>query len=185
MPSATSTMTTVRASSFSATRWAVVAPTFPAPTTVILLTMSAISEGELPTIQKYRARTSMLSPDLGQRAQPADASREERVCLRLLRERTADERLERNAGAQRRAQIHLVVAEQAGAQAAVRRESHPIAAAAVGMRHRGDHADATEPIRKAMVRRGTVAARRTRNRLQRPERSRHAREHFVARHHMV
>jgi hypothetical protein len=32
----------VRASSFSATRWAVVAPTFPAPTTVILLTMSAI-----------------------------------------------------------------------------------------------------------------------------------------------
>src|SRR3954470_9784022 len=39
VPSTTSTMTTVRASSFSATRCAVVAPTFPAPTTVILLTM--------------------------------------------------------------------------------------------------------------------------------------------------
>gem|GEM_PF-4671446 len=32
-------MTTVRASSFSAMRWAAVAPTFPAPTTVILLTI--------------------------------------------------------------------------------------------------------------------------------------------------
>ena len=38
-PSATSTMTTVRASSFSAMRWAAVAPTLPAPTTVILLTI--------------------------------------------------------------------------------------------------------------------------------------------------
>src|SRR6478609_1882190 len=38
-PSTTSTITTVRASSFSATRCAVVAPTLPAPTTVILLTM--------------------------------------------------------------------------------------------------------------------------------------------------
>src|SRR5258705_13713460 len=35
----TSTRTTVRASSFSARRCAVVAPTFPAPTTVILLSM--------------------------------------------------------------------------------------------------------------------------------------------------
>ena len=39
MPSATSTITTVRASSFSAMRCAVVAPTLPAPTTVILLTI--------------------------------------------------------------------------------------------------------------------------------------------------
>src|SRR5207245_11134293 len=39
MPSLRSTTTTVRASSFSASRWAVVAPTFPAPTTVILLSI--------------------------------------------------------------------------------------------------------------------------------------------------
>jgi hypothetical protein len=39
MPSAMSTRTTVRASDFSARRCAAVAPTFPAPTTVILLTI--------------------------------------------------------------------------------------------------------------------------------------------------
>src|SRR5437660_3334474 len=39
IPSTTSTLTTVRASSFSAIRCAVVAPTLPAPTTVILLTI--------------------------------------------------------------------------------------------------------------------------------------------------
>src|SRR5712664_1824732 len=39
-PSMTSTRTTVRASSFSVSRWAVVAPTFPAPTTVILLSIA-------------------------------------------------------------------------------------------------------------------------------------------------
>src|SRR5215208_3735285 len=41
MPSAMSTRTTTLASSFSAMRCAVVAPTFPAPTTVILLTIEA------------------------------------------------------------------------------------------------------------------------------------------------
>src|SRR5689334_21722023 len=39
----TSTRTTVRASSFSARRCAAVAPTFPAPTTVILFTMGVRS----------------------------------------------------------------------------------------------------------------------------------------------
>src|SRR5690242_9229801 len=41
IPSAMSTRTTTFASSFSAMRCAVVAPTFPAPTTVILLTIDA------------------------------------------------------------------------------------------------------------------------------------------------
>src|SRR5882672_100545 len=40
-PSMTSTRTTVRASSFSASRCAVVAPTLPAPTTVIRLSMGS------------------------------------------------------------------------------------------------------------------------------------------------
>src|SRR3954468_20594411 len=44
-PSTTSTITTVLASSFSATRCAVVAPTLPAPTTVILLTIIRIALG--------------------------------------------------------------------------------------------------------------------------------------------
>src|SRR6059036_459675 len=39
-PSITSTRTTVRASCCSASRWAAVAPTLPAPTTVILLSMT-------------------------------------------------------------------------------------------------------------------------------------------------
>src|SRR5207253_5673600 len=42
IPSITSTITTVRASSFSAMRCAVVAPTLPAPTTVILLTIISL-----------------------------------------------------------------------------------------------------------------------------------------------
>src|SRR5947207_14585347 len=41
-PSITSTRTTRRASSFSARRWAAVAPTFPAPTTVILFSMTIV-----------------------------------------------------------------------------------------------------------------------------------------------
>src|SRR6266550_6888651 len=47
-PSITSTRTTVRASSFSASRWAAVAPTFPAPTTVILLSMESKATNSLP-----------------------------------------------------------------------------------------------------------------------------------------
>src|SRR5690242_8866236 len=47
-PSITSTRTTVRASDFSARRWAAVAPTLPAPTTVILFTMAAKATGSFP-----------------------------------------------------------------------------------------------------------------------------------------
>src|ERR1019366_279343 len=43
MTSTTSTITTVRASSFSAMRCAAVAPTFPAPTTVILFSIGVRS----------------------------------------------------------------------------------------------------------------------------------------------
>src|ERR1051326_7911045 len=44
-PSTTSTITTVRARSFSARRWAALAPTLPAPTTVIRLSMERLSVG--------------------------------------------------------------------------------------------------------------------------------------------
>src|SRR5215203_132289 len=42
-PSTTSTMTTMRARFFSASRWAAVAPTFPAPTTATLASIQALS----------------------------------------------------------------------------------------------------------------------------------------------
>src|SRR5215210_8895913 len=109
----------------------------------------------------------MLSPDLRERTQAADTTRKQRVRLRLLRERTTNERIERQAGAERRTQIHLVVAEETGTQAAVRRQTYPVAAAAVGVRHRRDHADATEPTREPMIRRRAVAACGARNGLQR------------------
>src|SRR5512142_1250640 len=115
MPSTTSTTTTVPANSFSATRCAVVAPTFPAPTTVILLTMSSSLWGE------YEAKPSgdgsvvpPLSPaDLRQRAQSAHAHLQQLVLFRLVSQCLAEQRLEPLPGAQRRTQIHFVVSEQA------------------------------------------------------------------------
>src|SRR5215208_2594236 len=95
-----------------------------------------MSEGELLSIEKYRARVSKLSPDLRECAQTADAAREQRVRLRLLGERAVHERRERLARAQRRAQIDLVVAEQARAQPTVGGEPHTVAAAAIRVRHR-------------------------------------------------
>src|SRR2546421_339045 len=47
-PSITSTSTTLRASSFSARRWAAVAPTLPAPTTVILFIMGSKATDSFP-----------------------------------------------------------------------------------------------------------------------------------------
>src|SRR5579872_1318091 len=61
-PSTTSTITTCRASSFSANRWAVVAPTFPAPTTVIFSTMSLyefIDECEYETAAEYYSAATL------------------------------------------------------------------------------------------------------------------------------
>src|ERR671918_162015 len=46
-PSTTSTMTTVRAKFFSASRWAAVAPTFPAPTTATLASIQMLDHSGL------------------------------------------------------------------------------------------------------------------------------------------
>src|SRR5690242_10924220 len=96
MPSAMSTSTTVPASSFSATRCAVVAPTLPAPTTVILLTMSSSLWGE------YEAKPSgdgsvvppLSTADLRQRSQSADLHLEQLVLLRLVSQSLTKERFE-------------------------------------------------------------------------------------------
>ena len=67
-------------------------------------------------------------PDLRERAQPADAHLQQRVlasaCRRARRGRTA----RAAPRAQRRAQIDLVIAEQARAQPAVGGEPHAVAA---------------------------------------------------------
>src|SRR5260221_4507407 len=81
----------------------------------------------------------MLSPDLRERAQSAVATREQRVLLRLVRERATHMRLEQVAGAQRSAQIHLVIAEETRAQPSVGGEANTIALPAIRVRHRRDH----------------------------------------------
>src|SRR5689334_23395162 len=88
-PSTTSTMATVRASSFSATRCAVVAPTLPAPTTVILLTMlvSKVEEYERNLIGTV-VRAG-LAAHLRQRSQPANLHLQQLVLFGLFGKRPA------------------------------------------------------------------------------------------------
>src|SRR2546422_1319775 len=64
-PSITSTRTTVRASSFSARRWAAVAPTFPAPTTVILFIMGSKATDSFPLSTTWSGGEGVRSPAPG------------------------------------------------------------------------------------------------------------------------
>src|SRR5881628_252810 len=57
----TSTRTTVRASSFSARRWAAVAPTLPAPTTVILFSMGGKATDSFPLSTTWRGGQGVRS----------------------------------------------------------------------------------------------------------------------------
>jgi hypothetical protein len=100
----------------------------------------------------------MLSPDLRERAKSADASLQECVRLWLLRERAEHEWLERQSRAKRRPEIHLVIAEEAGAKPAIGSETHAIAASALRVSHRGDHADRAAGSVETGVRRRTIAA---------------------------
>src|SRR2546421_8449564 len=61
-PSITSTSTTRRASCFSARRWAAVAPTLPAPTTVILLSMGSKATDSFPISTTWRGGQGVRSP---------------------------------------------------------------------------------------------------------------------------
>src|SRR5260221_630644 len=87
------------------------------------------------------SRSSRDMPGLRERAQSAVATREQRVLLRLVRERATHMRLEQVAGAQRSAQIHLVIAEETRAQPSVGGEANTIALPAIRVRHRRDHAN--------------------------------------------
>src|SRR5438270_2711495 len=86
-----STTTTRRASSFSASRCAAVAPTFPAPTTVILFTIPVfllIGAGNLSGSHSQSYRPAPVSAaNLRERVQSADFHLKKIVLERLLIER--------------------------------------------------------------------------------------------------
>src|SRR6476469_6252682 len=100
-----STRTTRRASSFSARRCAAVAPTFPAPTTVILFTIPVFL---LMKAESYPARTvraigraAISAANLRERVQSADFHLKKIVLERLLFERRQKIWRERLASSQR------------------------------------------------------------------------------------
>ena len=61
--------------------------------------------------------------------------------LRLVSQSLPDKRFEWYTGAEWSAQVHFMIAEQAGAQATVRGEPDAVAAPAIGVRHRRDDAN--------------------------------------------
>src|SRR5436309_3305973 len=102
------------------------------------------------------------------------------MLLRFLGKRAAEVRLERFSRAKRRAQIHLVVPKETGAQATIGRETNTIARTTIRVRHRRDDADRAPCAGKVIVCCRPVAAWRAAASL---ERTKHGRglEHFVAR----
>src|SRR3954447_13898058 len=79
------------------------------------------------------------------------------MLARLLGERAREVCSEWLARAQRRPKIHLVIAEEARAQATVRREAHAIARRAVRVRHRRDETDCPHRTCQTTVARGTIS----------------------------
>src|SRR5688572_1286382 len=157
MPSWMSTRITRPASSFSARRCAVVAPTFPAPTTVILFTISIFCWVEPESYPSQYARAMGARPsatstaDLGERAQSANAHLKEMMLERFLFECALEQWTYRTAGPERLAEIHRMVAEKTRPQPAVGCETHTVAGAAVGVRHRSDHTDRSESAADLIV----------------------------------
>src|SRR4051812_42643300 len=140
IPSITSTITTMLASSFSAMRCAVVAPTLPAPTTVILLTIVGLYDFVRVCVESYPGHTrgaiarDVCSPaNLRQRSQSTHTHLQQVVLARFGRQRAPEEWFERNSLAQRTAQIDFVFPEKACAQTTIGREPDPVAAPAIGM----------------------------------------------------
>src|SRR6476659_5477436 len=87
------------------------------------------------------------------------------VLFRFRRERPPEERLERQPITKRCAQIGFFFAEQAGAEAPICREPHPVAAAAVGMGERRDDADGSLRAFKTKIPRRSIPPRRPGGRL--------------------
>src|SRR6266446_2596387 len=199
IPSTTSTITTVRASSFSAIRCAVVAPTLPAPTTVILLTIYCFEvwrfgarklSGRRTVSNRREAsrtrerRRSCSASDLRKRPETTDAHLEQMVLFGLRRECTSKKRLERQSFAKRRSKIRLFCPEKTCAKTAISHEPHSVAAAAVSMRHGRDNADSAHGAVKPKVARRAIPSYRTDRRLNGRKGLDHL-QNLVARHHMI
>src|SRR5438105_1778267 len=155
-PSITSTRTTRRASSFSARRCAAVAPTLPAPTTVIVFIMRAKARGSFPLSTTWRGGQGVSSPapgvhlpmgigaqrvDLVERAAIGHAESLFGPAIGATLPRGPDERrqlLVRGATAQRGAQIDSLPRVETQEPRSVRRHAAAVAGAAERRGDRGD-----------------------------------------------
>src|SRR6184192_3191345 len=155
-PSITSTRTTRRASSFSARRWAAVAPTLPAPTTVILLIMGSKAMDSFPLSTTWRGGQGLRSPapcvhlPMGIGAQRVDPVERAAIghaeslfgpAIGATLPRCPDQRREllvRGATAQRGAQIDALPRVETQEPRSVRRDAAAVAGAAERRGDRGD-----------------------------------------------
>src|SRR2546423_6352855 len=137
-PSITSTRTTRLASSLSARRWATVAPTLPAPTTVILF----IIEGRSPSARMHLAvGIGAQRVDPVQRAAVGDAESLFGAAIGAALPRLPDERRQLrvvSAAAQRLAQIDAPPGVQTQEPRSVRGDAAAVAGAAERRGDRGD-----------------------------------------------
>src|SRR5688572_5614824 len=116
------------------------------------------------SIRRIRVRSTS---NLRKRSQTADIHLKEMVLLRFRCEGAPKKRLERQSFPERGTKVRLLRPEETGAKTAIRRQPHPVAAAAVGMRHGRDDADrASRPVKTEVARR-PVPSRRTRSWLDR------------------
>src|SRR6266699_976662 len=162
-PSITSTRTTRRASCFSARRWAAVAPTLPAPTTVILFSMGSKATDSFPLSTTWRGGQGVRSTpprvhlpmgigaqriDPVERAAIRDAEALLGPAIGAALPRRPDERrqlLVARAAAQTLAQIDPARRVQTQKPRAVRGDAAAVAGAA---ERRGDRSD--DPERRAV-----------------------------------
>src|SRR5688500_14388844 len=106
------------------------------------------------------------------------------MLFRFGREGCAEEGLEWKSIAQRRAKVRLGVAEETGTQPSVRGQANAVTASAVGMRHRGDDADAARRIVETEIAGWSVASHRIGHGLERAD-SADGTQSLLARYHAV
>src|SRR5438477_1038654 len=199
-PSITSTRTTRRASCFAARRWAAVAPTFPAPTTVILFIMGSKPTDSFPLSTTWRGGRGVRSAAPGvhlpmgigtQRVDPVQRAAIDHPealfgsAVGAALPCCPDERrqlLVARTAAQRRAQIDPATGVQTQEPRAVRGDAAAVAGAA---ERRGDRRNDSErrAVRQAEPLRGGAAV--ADNRSDRAVALCQRREHVALRYHLV
>src|SRR5689334_3335240 len=159
-PSITSTRTMVRARDFSARRWAAVAPTLPAPTTVILFTMP----GRSPAPGVHLAVG--IGPERIEPVQRAPVTHAEPLlgpAVRTLLPRVANQRRElrvAGAAAQRLPQVDAPPRVQTQEPRPVRRDAAAITIPAERRRRGCDDAERGAVLESEPLRRGPAVARK-------------------------